>query len=109
MSTQAILSQFNRKTKTRANPGEAAKDSAVFDDLEHVDADEEADWVNGEESDEDDTLDPAVERSDTFMIEEVALQLDQEDADGEDSVGQRLRPLTREEITLGQFSIAKVS
>ena len=54
-----------------------------------------------EEPAEEDTdeIDPAVEASDTAIVNEVAAELDTE----------TLPSLTREEINLGRFSLSKVS
>lgn len=48
---------------------------------------------------DDDEIDPAVEASDSAMVEQVAV-----DAMADDSVP----PLTKAQINLGRFSLAKV-
>ena len=80
---------------------EAAEDDAVFEDLNNIDTDDEAELHGSEEEEEE--LDPAVETSDASMIEAIAWEVEESNDDGQ------LCTLTQEEIMLGQFSLLKVS
>jgi hypothetical protein len=109
---QAILSQFSRKTKASKDADEAAEDDAVFDDLEHVGIDDEADPDVDEPTDDDiDDVKTTTEDSDAVIVNRLAeeLEADEDGDDDNDTDGQQSRRLTREEINLGRFSLSKVT
>jgi hypothetical protein len=68
---------------------------------EELDPDEPVDGVE-------DVVDPAVEASDESLIEQVVNELNGGEVGDECDVGE-LRELTPEEISLGQFTLEKVS
>lgn len=92
---QAILSQFSHSRKTVDGSSEEVEDDIALKELEDEDGEEHED----DEMEDDDEIDPAVEMSDSVMVDQVAAEAD---ADGS------LPPLTRAQITLGRFSLSKV-
>jgi hypothetical protein len=74
---------------------EEVEDDIALKELEDEDDEEHED----EEIEDDDEIDPAVEMSDSAMVDEVAAEAD---ADGS------LPPLTRAQTNLGRFSLSKV-
>jgi len=95
MLLQAILSQFSHSKKTSDTTSENDEDDTALHALEHEDGEEYAE----PEPDDGDDIDPAVQSSDSAMVDEAAAE-----ADADDSLPQ----LTQEQINLGRFSLSKV-
>jgi hypothetical protein len=96
---QAILSQFSKTNKATTDSDDHDEDDAVFSGLQEVDDEEE---VEPEMDDDDgDEIDSAVDASDNVMVDEVAREVEEEEAWEEQ--------LTRADINLGRFSLSKVS
>jgi hypothetical protein len=77
-------------------------------DLEAEASDDECAPEESVEDDEDE-IDPAVETSDEYAVQQVVNELNGDEVeDDDDSIGE-LRKLTSEEINLGCFSLTKVN
>lgn len=96
---QPILSQFSKTNKATTDSDDNDEDDAVFSGLQEVDDEEE---VEPEMDDDDgDEIDGAVDASDNVMVDEVAREVEEEEAWEEQ--------LTRADINLGRFSLSKVN
>jgi hypothetical protein len=89
------MSQFSQTRKASSSSSADAEDDAALEEFEDEDG-EEPEELEMEDSDK---IDPAVQLSDSAMVDEVAAETD---ADGS------LPQLTPEQITLGRFSLSKV-
>ncbi|KIM91753.1 hypothetical protein PILCRDRAFT_83832 [Piloderma croceum F 1598] len=87
---KAIMSQFSQTRKASSSSSDDAKDDAALEEFEDEDG-KEPEELEMEDSDE---IDPAVQLSDSAMVDEVAAETD---ADGS------LPQLTPEQITLANF------
>lgn len=93
---KAILSQFSHTNKAAGTADENADDDKIFKELESAEG-EDSDEPEVEE--DADKLDASVEASDARMVDQVAEEVEGDYA---------LPSLTRAEINLGRFSLAKV-
>jgi len=89
------MSQFSQTRKASSSSSDDAEDDAALQEFEDEDG-EEPEELEMEDSDK---IDPAVQLSDSAMVDEVAAETD---ADGS------LPQLTPEQINLGRFSLSKV-
>jgi hypothetical protein len=81
--------------KASDSTSQNGEDDTALEELDHENGEEYAE----PEADDGDDIDPAVQSSDSAIIDEVAAE-----AVADDSLPQ----LTREQINLGQFSLSKV-
>jgi hypothetical protein len=97
----AILSQFSKTNNATTYSDEDSEDNAIISKLQEEDDDEEVDPdVDDDNDNGNDEIDSAVEASDKEMVDDVVRELEQ------DSFGEET--LTREDISLGRFSLSKV-
>ena len=92
---QAIMSQFSQTKKASSSSLDNSEDDAALKELEDEDGEEPEELVM-EDGDE---IDPAVESSDSAMVDEAAAETDADDS---------LPQLTHEQVNLGRFSLSKV-
>jgi hypothetical protein len=89
------MSQFSQTRKASSSSSGDAEDDAALQEFEDEDGEEPEELEMGDS----DEIDPAVQLSDSAMVDEVAAETD---ADGS------LPQLTPEQINLGRFSLSKV-
>ncbi|KAJ7939279.1 hypothetical protein B0H13DRAFT_1851013 [Mycena leptocephala] len=99
--SEAILSQFSQKKQAPAADAhqENTEDAATLADILADERNEDEEVEDELDADDSDEIDPAVEKSDQEMIEEVDLDVDLND---------RLPPLTVQERTRGRYSVLKL-
>ena len=76
MLPQAILSQFSHSKKASDGTSANSKDDTTLQELEHKDGEE----YTVPEADDGDDIDPAIQSSDSAIIDEVATEADADDS-----------------------------
>jgi hypothetical protein len=89
------MSQFSQTRKASSSSDDNGEDDAALWELE----DEDGKEPEEPEVEDGDKLDPAVQLSDSAIVDEVAAETDADSS---------LPQLTREQINLGRFSLSKV-
>jgi hypothetical protein len=87
--------QFSQTIKTSSSSSDDAEDDAALQELE----DEDSKEPEEPEMEDGDEIDPAVQLSDSAMVDEATAETD---------ANSSLPQLTREQTNLGQFSLSKV-
>jgi hypothetical protein len=89
------MSQFSQTKKASSSSLDDSEDDTALKELDDEDGEEPEELV----MEDGDKIDPAVESSDSAMVDEAAAETDADDS---------LPQLTHEQVNLGQFSLSKV-
>jgi hypothetical protein len=97
----SLLSQFSNKMKATMDATEDAEDTTTLNELDDDQFDNREESENKDSNKKDsDKVDPAIAESDADIVEEVTAEVANDSG---------IPSLTRAEVSLGQFSIMKVT